>query len=168
MNGQLHVNLSKRCFYKIISFQATQNLVEVLGSKRNCQSSLHIMWPIAGQYATTGRARCRRCGEDIQKLNPVGGFTVSNLWRGHAQTHTHNSVVSRRERITVGPKTVTNHRRHRELQSSSCHIFKPMYLWIPIVLSRTEIKPSMTQTNPITCMLVAQLDILFCLLESIV
>lgn len=99
-----------------------------------------------------------------------GWWILSNSWRGHAQTHTHthNSVVSRRERITVGPKTVTNHRRHRELQSSSCHILKPMYLWIPIVFSRTEIKPSMTQTNPITCMLVAQLDILFCLLESIV
>lgn len=123
---------------------------------------------VTGQYATTGRARCRRCGEDIQKLNPVGGFYQIRGVDTHKHTHTHNSVVSRRERITVGPKTVTNHRRHRELQSSSCHILKPMYLWIPIVFSRTEIKPSMTQTNPITCMLVAQLDILFCLLESIV
>ena len=80
---------------------------DVLAILRGLPASATANRAIAGQYATTGRARCRRCGEDIQKLNPVGGFI--KLSRGHA--HKHNSVVSRREWITVGPKTVLNHRR---------------------------------------------------------
>ena len=120
MKWQWHSNLSKRCFYKILFLQADKVKVSSVYREQT-----HLEWrmmflPFFVVYlllqppieplqvnmpprAVLGAAVAVKISRSSTRL-----VDVSNLSRGHA--HKHNSVVSRREWITVGPKTVLNHR----------------------------------------------------------